>query len=328
MGAASALGRGSARRPIHVDRLKSQAPAPYRAADVGRRVAGGRVGADRAGRKRVRRRSVTRRRPRPAGCRHRAWSVILEERSERAAAARGRPVASGGDETGPPGAAARAAAAAAERGNVRTVAGSGRAVNDRSRGHGGSLALDAGRRQGPITGVPLTSRGQKTPVFPGLFVESTRYRHGPFASKSARIDPRGGARQLDPGSCSAASAGRLRAARRRSRDPGGDFSGRRTWPPSSANAGSGSVAARPSPSSRRGQRARPGRNLARRAGPRPWLSSGPCRSNIRLGATVCRSPWSTPGPRSSSLVSATWMLTRSTSSCRGGSAGTERGGGC
>ena len=44
-------------------------------------------------------------------------------------------------------------------------------------------------RVGPITGVQLTSRGQKTPVFPGLFVESTRYRPGPFASKSARIAP-------------------------------------------------------------------------------------------------------------------------------------------
>ena len=51
----------------------------------------------------------------------------------------------------------------------------------------------AGRRgintQGLITGVPLTSQVQKTPAFPGLFVESTRYRPGLFASKSARIDP-------------------------------------------------------------------------------------------------------------------------------------------
>ena len=36
---------------------------------------------------------------------------------------------------------------------------------------------------GLISGVALTSQGQKTPMFPGLFVESTRYRPGPFASK-------------------------------------------------------------------------------------------------------------------------------------------------
>ena len=58
-------------------------------------------------------------------------------------------------------------------------------------------------------------------------------------------------------------------------------------------------------------------------GPRPWPSSGPCRTNTWLGWTVSPSRWPARGPRSCSRASRS-TSTPSTSSCRGGSALDDR----
>ena len=52
----------------------------------------------------------------------------------------------------------------------------------------GTAAPHSSASLGPITGVRLTSQGQKTPVFPGAFRRTTSLSRWGFAPESARID--------------------------------------------------------------------------------------------------------------------------------------------